>query len=595
MGFNQLIRSIPEQVRFNFLLVVSLSAIAAVAQGFSVGLLLPVLAFMDNETLPQGKVWGMLGSTFDFLRLSVNLPNLLIVTLVVTVLAQLLIYIQGRAAIRLREGYAAQMREATFRSLVEADVTYLPKAGVGESVNVLTMEIYQAASAFHAAIQFTALLTVVAAYVALLVLISWQMSLVGMAMVIVSSLLVQYQIRRARGLGRLLVDLRGRIQQFTMERLEGIRLVKLKAMEEDEQRSFGDLTGDLQHLNTRRDTGRAQIRLIMEPTLFAAGLLVLYLSFEVLGVSLVQLAVFLYVLVRLAPLAMSLNQFTHLISAGVGSLENIHRRISESAEETTVASGTRAFQAPERGIFLLNVSRAYAPNHPVLQHVTFTIPKTGLTAIVGPSGAGKSTLLDLLVRLADPDEGQILVDDVDLKEFDLTSLRRNIGYVSQDVMFFSGPIMANLKYGHQNATEADVQEAARRTNAHQFITALPSGYDTMMGYRGVNLSGGEGQRLALAWALVGNPSILLLDEVTKNQDAESARLIRETIRDIARERPVVVSTHDHALIQMADKVVVLEDGKVVQVGHPKQLGGWEDLHTQFPEFEKGDEYPYVRR
>ena len=96
MGFNQLIRSIPEQVRFNFLLVVSLSAIAAVAQGFSVGLLLPVLAFMDNETLPQGKVWGMLGSTFDFLRLSVNLPNLLIVTLVVTVLAQLLIYIQGR-------------------------------------------------------------------------------------------------------------------------------------------------------------------------------------------------------------------------------------------------------------------------------------------------------------------------------------------------------------------------------------------------------------------------------------------------------------------------------------------------------------------
>ena len=129
MGFNQLIRSIPEQVRFNFLLVVSLSAIAAVAQGFSVGLLLPVLAFMDNETLPQGKVWGMLGSTFDFLRLSVNLPNLLIVTLVVTVLAQLLIYIQGRAAIRLREGYAAQMRVATFRSLVEADVTYLPKAG----------------------------------------------------------------------------------------------------------------------------------------------------------------------------------------------------------------------------------------------------------------------------------------------------------------------------------------------------------------------------------------------------------------------------------------------------------------------------------
>lgn len=571
MTLIRLYSSIPKAYRPRLLLVILLSLGGAIAQGFSVGLLLPVLEYVQAGALPDGGVWSVLKSAFDFLSIPMNLPSLLIGVLLMIFLATVFVYLQRSTSIRLREKFAVQLKGQAFNSFVGADMAYLQSAGRGNLVNILTMETIQAADAMHSFVEFTARCILVSVYVGLLVLISWQISLSGLALVLLGSIMVQLQISRARKLGRAMVDLRNRFQSFVVERLEAVRLVKLNAMEATEQAQFAELAGDLSSHTHRRATSAAQIRLIMDPAIVGGGLLVLYLSVEVLDISLAHLAVFMYVLVRMAPEAVGLNQLFHAMSAGIASIENIYQGLNDSSKRTTVAGGAVPFHGLKREIKLNDMSCAYNHSQPVLQHVNITIHSGKLTAIMGPSGVGKSTLLDLLVRLADPTEGQILLDGTDIREFDLVSLRRQIGMVTQDVMLFSDTVMANLRYGHHGCTETEVNEAARKANAHQFIESLPQGYNTVLGYRGLTLSGGERQRLSLARALVGDPSILLLDEVTNNLDAESQRLIRDSIHDLTIERTVVVATHDSALIELADKVIVLEDMGVGEEGTPKQL------------------------
>ena len=582
--FRQTLKAIPGNLRRWIALLVLLSLGAAIAQGFSIGLLLPLLEFVENDAVPEGGRWGVLHSVFDTLAIPINLPSLLLMVLLTVSLAQILIYIQRSQSVLVRERFTAQLRARSFRSFVDADISYLRRTGRGNLVNVLTMEVEQGANAILSLVDMTARFTMAAVYVGLLFVISWQISLAGLGIILGGSLLVQYQIRRAEKLSATLVDLRNRFHNFVVERLEGSALIKLNAKEKDEESDFRELADHLATFTHRRAASRAQIRLIMDPAIIGGGLLVLYLGISVFNVSLVQLAVFLYVLVKLAPEAMGLNQLWHNMAGSVVSLESINQSLSEAVERTTVANGSVPFEGLKHDITLKEVSYAYDHSQPVLKQVNFTVPKGKLTAIMGPSGVGKSTVLDLIVRLADPTEGEILLDGVDLKEFDLSSSRRHIGMVTQDVMLFNETIMANLKYGHADSTEATIQEAARRANAHQFISALPEGYGTVLGHRGLTLSGGERQRLSLARALVGDPSILLLDEVTNNLDAASQQLIQESIREAAKERTVVVSTHDFGLINMADNVIVLEDGRVVEQGTPQELSAGGGLFQHYHEY-----------
>jgi len=224
------------------------------------------------------------------------------------------------------------------------------------------------------------------------------------------------------------------------------------------------------------------------------------------------------------------------------------------------------------GIEFRNLAFRYPGNEDwTLQEINLKLPKGTTLALVGSSGAGKSTLADLLPRFYDCDRGSIRIDDRDIREFDLRSLRTHMGIVSQETFLFNETIAHNIAYGCENISREEIIAAADRANASGFIHDLPQGFDTTIGDRGVLLSGGQRQRLAIARALLKNPDILILDEATSALDTVSERLVQQAIDELSRDRTVLVVAHRLSTIQNADQIAVFDQGRVVEVGTHREL------------------------
>ncbi|HBU08322.1 MAG TPA: hypothetical protein DEA99_03815 [Candidatus Omnitrophica bacterium] len=216
----------------------------------------------------------------------------------------------------------------------------------------------------------------------------------------------------------------------------------------------------------------------------------------------------------------------------------------------------------------------------LLKDINFSVSAGEVIAIVGPSGSGKSTLLDLLARFYDPQKGEILIDGINIRDVSLKSLRGQIGIVTQETVLFNDSVRANISYGHTDIDIKLIEEASRTANAQGFISKLPQGYDTFIGDRGVKLSGGERQRLAIARALLKNPPILILDEATSQLDTESERIVQDALNKLMRGRTVFMIAHRLSTVRGANKIIVLDKGRIVQMGSHQDLISAEGLYRR---------------
>lgn len=574
-------------------LVVFLNVLGALFQGASIGLLLPALEIAQNPEAPgsTGTVWQILNTTFGMLGIPITLLTLLLAVLAMIFAGQTLIYAQKHLSASMSEGLVASLRRNAFAAFMRADISFHNSARSGTLTNSLTQDLQRTGGAFDGLLDLMGRAILIAIFIVALFLVSWLTALTAVGVVLVAALLIQYHIHISNRLGRQMVETHQDFHGFTAERIDGVRLVKVSSAEERDIGNFGALVGNVASVRAAHLRRGAQVRLVLEPSLAAGGIVAAYVGLTYFQMSLAQLAVFMYVLIRLVPEVHSVNRTRFNIAGYINHFHEAMNIVQSARQRTSIISGPRSLPKLVQGIQLKNISFSYGDGLPVLRDVNIFLEAGKLTAIIGPSGTGKSTLLDLLVRLVEPTRGKVLLDGTDASEFDLISLRAGISLVSQDILHFNDTVLENIRYGRPDATEEQIRQAATEANAHNFIQELPQGYQTILGPRGMTISGGERQRIALARAILQEPSVLLLDEVTSNLDAESEHLIQESVFRAAKHRTVIVVTHRLSTVEKADKIIVLDQGRVVEEGSPQTLSDINGLYSRHLQFQVGAAKP----
>jgi ATP-binding cassette subfamily B protein len=274
------------------------------------------------------------------------------------------------------------------------------------------------------------------------------------------------------------------------------------------------------------------------------------------------------------------------------AMASTRRILDLLAVDPTMVGGPGALPSPLRGeVRFSGVRFRYGAGRPVLDGFDLTVPPGETHAIVGSTGAGKSTVVKLLLRFYDPQDGRITLDGVPVDDVSLVALRREVGYVGQDVFLFQGTVRDNLAYGRPDAadvTDAELERAARLAEAHDFIVELPDGYDTVVGERGQKLSGGQRQRLSIARAILKDPPVLVLDEATSAVDNETEAAIQRSLELVGRGRTVIVIAHRLSTVRHADRIHVLEEGRVVEAGTHDTLVAQRGLYAALWRIQTGE-------
>ena len=297
------------------------------------------------------------------------------------------------------------------------------------------------------------------------------------------------------------------------------------------------------------------------------------------GISVADLFVFVAYMAHIYEPFLRLASINDVLQKAASSTERIFDLLAQRSDIVDIP-GARAPDPIDWSLRFDRLTFGYDPAQPVLHQVDFQVEAGQVVALVGPTGAGKSTIASLVPRYYDPQEGQIQLGGHDLRGLPLDFLRGHIASVPQDVFLFHGTVRDNILFGQPEASQADMEAAARAANAEEFIRHLPEGYDTMIGERGVRLSGGQKQRLSIARALLKNAPILLLDEATSSVDTETEALIQEAIQRLIHNRTTLVIAHRLSTVRHADLILVLDQGRIVERGPHRDLLAMEGLYAR---------------
>jgi subfamily B ATP-binding cassette protein MsbA len=403
--------------------------------------------------------------------------------------------------------------------------------------------------------------------------LDWQFTLFALATVPVVIGVVQLLSIRLRRSSREVQDAMGRITQVIEEAIDGHKVVKLFGGQDYESRRFDQEANHVRRHMMKQAAAVAASAPIVQ--LVAAVALAVVIWFAMGQSSATQLSVGDFaafitgMLLLMAPLK-RVTDINEYLQKGLTAAESVFRLIDEESETD---SGTRALGRARGDIRFENVSFTYGePGQPALEAIDLAIAPGQTVALVGPSGAGKTTLANLVPRFYHPTRGRVLLDGQDLESLSLKSLRANIALVSQDVVLFNDTVAANIAYGAMSGmTERDIAAAAEAAHAMEFISAMPQGLATLIGENGVKLSGGQRQRLAIARALLKNAPVLVLDEATSALDTESERHVQAALEALMRGRTTIVIAHRLSTVENADRIVVLDRGRIAETGTHREL------------------------
>jgi ABC-type multidrug transport system fused ATPase/permease subunit len=521
------------------------------------GLFFPLLAkFLINS-----------GTHAEAFRFAVIMVGILLVQAIMSFFQSLLFNTVGEYGL-------SDLRKALFSHLTEMPMTFFGQQQVGELTSRMFADLTQLQDAFIMAVpQFLRQSIILVGSIGLMVFMSPRLTGVMLTCfppTIIGAILIGRAVGKR---SRVTQDELAQTANVVAEAFQGIANVKAFCNEFFEQKRYeARLT---KFLKSVRHGARARATLVafIIFAIFTAITIVLwYGTVLLIDHRLTRGELFGFALYTVF-VGGSLGSFADLYSnlqRSIGATQRVRELLGEPSEPLELATRTTRFRGD---VAFERVTFAYParPEVEVLRHLSFSVEAGKVVALVGPSGAGKSTIAALLLRFYDPQQGRILFDGRAASDYGLHELRSQMALVPQEVLLFGGSIAENIAYGKPGAAQAEIETAARRANAHDFITQFPEGYETLVGDRGVKVSGGQRQRIAIARALLKDPSILILDEATSALDSESERLVQQALEELMKGRTCFVIAHRLSTIRNADAIVMLRDGGVRESGSHEEL------------------------
>ncbi|MCK4946820.1 MAG: ABC transporter ATP-binding protein [Candidatus Aureabacteria bacterium] len=476
---------------------------------------------------------------------------------------------------KLGQGVVRDLRGKVYSHIHELSLSYFTESRTGELMSRVTYDASllkeglsgRAAEAIFEGMQLFLCL-------AIIFIIEWKLAV----LIILISPIIIWPVsivgKKIKKLASRSQDRVADLNSIMQETVTGVRIVKAFNMEEYEKGRFQKENNNYYRLMMKAVKREAFVSPLVEMVgiVILAGISIYGFKEVVKGDLTPGWLFYFYGLVascfKPAKTLAKTNVYVQRAAAAAGKLFAILDTESEIKE----LPGAVELYSFKQSIELRDIAFSYQDNpEMVLKKISISVSPGQVLAIVGPSGSGKSTLVNLLPRFYDPSSGSILIDDRDIREFTIKSLRSQLGIVTQETILFNDTIANNITYGYREIGRDKMIEAAKKANAHSFISSFKNGYDTVIGERGVRLSGGEKQRVTIARALIKNPPILILDEATSSLDTESERLVQEALNVLMKERTVFVIAHRLSTVRNADSIMVLEKGTIVQQGSHEEL------------------------
>ena len=562
------------------LIPIGFSLFSAAFEGVGMGLLVPILNGFLNQSFEFIKEIPVLGSIIQLLPDSVlENDKMLFGALLVGFVSIYILKFATRYLCVVSIGYFSErslhhLRKVLFTKYLSFGKLFFDTTNVGHH-NTLLMEFSRMALRPLLIVdKFINALFSLTVYLVVMFFISWKLTLISMPLFILLHLMVKFMVVRIKNLSRSLAARGNELGKKSVEILSTIPLVKSQRMERQEQRMYTKISDERAKLDFYIRILESAIMPIQEIiTLLVAAIIFIgvlaWFGREQIA-SAPALIVYFYIIVNASSKFGAISGFRGIVAASSGPLDEV-MNIFDDRSKFFVHGGSREFDGLDKAIEIRNIDFAYTDDRNVLKKVSFSIEKGKMTAIVGPTGSGKSTLINLLMRYYDCPPNSILIDGTDVREFSLDTYLKHISLVSQETLLLHDSLKNNITYGIDGASENAVNKVVEQARLSDFVKQLPEGLDTLIGDRGVKLSGGEKQRVSIARALLKGAEILILDEATSSLDSQTEKLIQEAIDEAVQGRTSIVIAHRLSTIKHADKIVVFKDGCKVEEGTLDEL------------------------
>lgn len=558
----------------NISFAIVLMVITSLTEGISLILLVPLLQLvgLNVQQGSLGQIADYIASFFNYLGITPTLAIVLLIYVLIISLNAFLYRIQTTETSKIQYEFAANLRKQLFKRITGSNWIFFTRNRSSDFAHALTNEIERISVGTGQFLILIASLFILVVYLIFALKISGLVTGLVFLIGVILLLILKRRTQAAGSSGEKLTDVTKNMYSSAIQHLDGMKTVKSFNMEEKNVQEFSNVADNVSSSYMDAIRSYADVKLLFDIGSVVILSIIVFILISYIKISTAELLILLFLFVRMIPrfstIQRSYQYFINMLPA-FGSVINLQEECKKATEDQKDFENVKF----EREINFDDVSFHYNKEKESfgINRLNLSIESGKTTAIVGLSGAGKSTVCDLVMGLIKPDEGQILIDGIPLKRDSTSNWRNQIGYVAQDTFLFNDTVRNNLLFASEKAEENDIWKALKLSSADEFVLKLPDGLDTLIGDRGVRLSGGEKQRLALARALLRKPSLLIMDEATSNLDSKNEKNILDSIENLHGDISILMIAHRLSAIKNADIIYLMENGQIIE------SGTWEEL------------------